>query len=98
MKEKGLIKVFNGKKYKTVSYKLEGDTVYFTTANTSNKYRDFKSTGKIKVQNKNGYKEYDVNIIEDEKIVDETFSKMKSERTIPFFIPRKNKIIVKYKL
>ena len=95
---KGLIKVFNGEKFKTVSYKHENGTITFTTSSKSHKYKYFTSTKKINVLETDGEKTYDVKLIEDEAQVDTMFSELKADKIIPFFIPRKNKIVVQYQV
>ncbi len=96
-KQKGLIKAFNGKKFKTVSYLKEDDKIIFTTSRNSKKYSEFIKENKAKIQiNEDNVKIYDIEIIENEKEVDVLFNNLKSTKAIPFFIPRKNKIIVSY--
>jgi hypothetical protein len=97
-KDKGLIKVFNGRKYKIVSYRNQDGLITFTTSSKSNKYNELTQTRKIKVMEQNGEKIYDMQIIEEKSAVDEIFAALKSSKTIPFFIPRKDKIIVQYRL
>ncbi len=97
-KDKGLIKVYNGFKYKTVSYLKEGETIIFTTSKKSNKYNEFIKDSKLKALIDGGEYEYNITIIEDDNIIDSEFNKLKSTKAIPFFIPRKNKIIVKYEI
>ncbi|GAA0180144.1 hypothetical protein SH2C18_28900 [Clostridium sediminicola] len=96
--QKGLIKVFNGNKFKTVSYKNENGLITFTTSSKSNKYRELTKTHKIKVKEDGNIKEYDVLILEDIETVDKIFNELKSTKVIPFFIPRKDKIIVQYNI
>ncbi len=97
-KEKGLIKIFNGEKFKVVSYLKEDNTIIFTTDNTSNKYSELKKNNKIKVKFSNTIEEYDFEMIEDDNEVDILFKKLKDKKAIPFFIPRRTKVIVKYKI
>lgn len=94
--KKGLIKVYNGTKYKTVSYKNESGLITFTTSSKSRKYGEIKRTNKIKVNFKGQIDEYDVTVIEDVELVDVMFKDLKTVKAIPFFIPRKDKIIVQY--
>jgi hypothetical protein len=96
--EKGLIKVFNGNKFKTVSYKNNNGLIIFTTSSKSNKYKEFIKTQKIKVNEDGDIKEYDVKILENVETVDMIFNELKSTKAIPFFIPRKDKIIVEYNI
>lgn len=96
--KKGLIKVFNGNKFKTVSYKNQNGLITFTTSSKSNKYNEFTKTEKIKVKEDGNIKEYGVTILEDVETVDMIFNELKSTKVIPFFIPRKNKIIVQYNI
>lgn len=96
--QKGLIKVFNGEKFKTVSYKNQNGLITFTTSSKSNKYNELTKTQKIKVKEDGNIKEYDVTILEDVETVDRIFNELKSTKVIPFFIPRKNKIIVQYNI
>ncbi len=93
MKKKGLIKVFNEKKFKTVSYKNEDRCIIFRTNCKSNKYNEFTKTGKIKLKHNN---KYDVTLIEDKESVDKIFYEFKKEKIVPFFISRKDKIVVKF--
>lgn len=95
---KGLIKVFNGKKYKTVSYQNKQGLITFTTSIKSNKYNELTKTKRIRVSEDGNIKEYAVTILEDEETVDKIFSELKSTKVIPFFIPRKHKIIVQYNI
>jgi len=96
--EKGLIKVFNGNKYKIVSYQNKKGLITFTTSSKSNKYNELTRTEVIKVKEGTKIKEYKVTIIEDTETVNTIFHELKSTKVIPFFIPRKNKIIVKYNI
>lgn len=96
--QKGLIKVFNGNKFKTVSYKNQNGLITFTTSAKSNKYKELTKTQKIKVKEDGNIKEYDVTILEDVETVDMIFNELKSTKVIPFFIPRKYKIIVQYNI
>jgi len=95
-KEKGLIKVFNGKKFKIVSYHNKKGLVTFATSSKSHKYAEMRKSNKIKVKFDGKVKKYLVKLIEDPILVDPLFSELKKNKTIPFFIPRKNKIIVQY--
>ncbi len=95
-KDKGHIKVYNGNKYRTISYLNEDGVIMFCTSKLSNKYSSISKTNIIKVLEGSEELEYSCTIIEDENVVDEMFSKLKKTKTIPFFIPRKNKIIMKY--
>ncbi|MFV0314363.1 MAG: hypothetical protein ACK5I7_04580 [Anaerotignum sp.] len=98
-KDKGLIKAFNGTKFKIVSYLNEGDSIIFTTSRNSKKYSEFKKNLKAKIEiDKNNTVEYDITIIEDEKEVDALFKKLKDTKAILPFIPRKHKIIVRYSI
>lgn len=98
-KEKGLIKVFNGEKFKTVSYLKEDNNIIFTTGNHTKKYSEIKNNNnKMRVLIDNVEKEYDVIFIEDTKAVDQIFAHLKATKAIPFFIPRKNKIVIKYEV
>jgi hypothetical protein len=96
--DKGLIKVFNGEKFKTVSYRQKNGLITFTTSNKSNKYKYFISTKNIKIMENGGEKTYNVTLIENESQVDKIFSELKKDKIIPFFIPRKHKIIVQYQV
>lgn len=96
--EKGFVKVFNGEKFKTVSYLKEGNTIIFCTGNNTNKYGHIVKDNKIKVLEGDVEKVYDVELIEDKDKVDEIFATLKQRKAIPFFIPRKNKIVMKYKI
>jgi len=97
-KAKGHMKVFNGEKFKIVSYLKEGDYVIFTTDRQTRKYSEFVLNKEIKILIGGTEKTYPVKIIEDEKVIDGIFRKLKKTWTIPFFIPRKNKVIVRYHL
>lgn len=95
-KDKGLIKVFNGKKFKIVSYLKIDNTIMFTTATTTKKYKEITNTKQLKVVENNEIKIYIPVLEEDEKVVDKLFKQLKTTKAIPPFIPRKNKIIIKY--
>ncbi len=97
-KDKGLVKVFNGFKYRTVSYLKEGNTIMFTTSRKSNKYNEFIKAKKLKALIEGREHIYSITIIEDESTIDAEFKKLKDTKAIPFFIPRKHKIIVKYEM
>lgn len=98
LEKKGCLKVFNGNKFKIISYKNENSLITFTTSSKSNKYKEFKRTNKIKIKIEDREEEYRVKLIEDKDKIDEIFSSLKKEFVIPFFIPRKNKIIVQFSL
>lgn len=95
-KNKGLIKVWNGNKFKFVSYKNDDGHILFSTNSNSKKIKEIKEKGYIIVKDGNGCIEYHVNIIEDEKEVDKLFKQLKNEKVVKFFIPRKNKVIVEF--
>ncbi len=95
-KNKGHIKVFNGSKFKIVSYLNEDNLITFTTSKNSNKYKEFIKENKLIAKENNSDVERNIKIIENEKEIDVLFNKLKETKAIPFFIPRKNKIIVQY--
>ncbi len=96
--EKGTIKVYNGEKFKTVSYMNQEGVITFTTSQKSNKYNEFIKNNKL-IALENGVEvEYTCTIIEDTEEVDKIFSHLKTTKVIPFFIPRKNKIVVRYNI
>lgn len=96
--EKGLIKVFNGAKYKTVSYRNKDGIVTFTTSNKSRKYQIISKEKKVRVLEKDSEKIYGCTLIEETELVDSLFNGLKEDKTIPFFIPRKGKIIVQFRI
>lgn len=95
-KEKGHIKVFNGKKYKIVSYQNNKGLITFATSSKSHKFAEISKNHKIKVNFSGRVKNYLVKIIEDPEKVDVIFKELKKKKVIPFFIPRKNKVIIQY--
>ncbi len=95
-KDKGHIKVSNGTTFKYVSYLREGNDLFFTTSSKSNKYNEFIKENKMIVLEDGKEVEYDIIIKEEEGYVDEKFALLKKKRAIPFFIPRKNKVIVHF--
>jgi hypothetical protein len=95
-KEKGLVKVFNGKKFKIVSYKNTKGKITFTTSKNSKKFTSINQSGKIIVLENGTEKTYNVAIFKNKITVDQEFKALKKEKVIPFFIPRKNKIIMQY--
>lgn len=98
LKEKGHIKVYNGKKYKYVSYLKDGNKYFFTTSSKSNKYSEFKKSNILTIKMGQVSVIADINIIEDTATVDKMFNILKEKRAIPFFIPRNNKVIVEFTL
>ncbi len=97
-KNKGHIKVFNGFKFVTVSYLNEDNTIMFTTSSLSNKFHEFKTTKKIRVLENGVDKTYGVTINDEDSYVELVFKKLKKLRVIPFFIPRKDKVIISFSL
>ncbi len=95
-KDKGHIKVSNGTKFKYVSYLRNGNDLFFTTSSKSNKYQAFIKENKMTVLEDGKEVVYDIVIKEEASYVDEKFKELKQKRAIPFFIPRKNKIIVHF--
>ncbi len=95
-KDKGHIKVSNGKKFKYVSYLRDGNNLFFTTSSKSNKYQAFIKENKMTVLEGDNEVIYDITIFEDDAYVDQKFQELKTAKAIPFFIPRKNKIIVQF--
>ncbi len=95
-KDKGLVKVFNGKKYKIVSYLKTDNTIMFTTSVKTKKYAEITKTNELKVLEEGNVKTYIPKITEDEATVDKLFKQLKTTKAIPPIIPRKNKIIIEY--
>lgn len=97
-KDKGLVKVFNGTKFKTVSYRNTKGLITFTTSSKSKKFEHILKIGKINVLENGEEKSYPVNIIKNKSNVDKLFKELKTQKVIPFFIPRKDKIIMQYQI
>ncbi len=96
-KEKGLVKAFNGKKYKIVTYQNKKGIITFATSNKSRKYAEITKRQKVKINFDGHVKKHPVTIFEDPTVVDQMFAGLKHDRVIPFFIPRKNKVIIQYR-
>lgn len=93
---KGTVKVFNGEIFRVVSYINEDGVITFSTSQKSNKYNQFTKENKLIALENNIEVEYTCTIIEDKDEVDKIFKHLKKVKAIPFFIPRKNKIVVRY--
>lgn len=96
-KEKGLLKAFNGQKFKLVNYQNKKGLITFATSNKSHKYAEITRNQKVKINFDGHIKKHPATIIEEATVVDEMFAQLKHDRVIPFFIPRKNKVIIQYR-